>query len=477
MTARSWGRWPVAPAAREVPLFDRSQPLPSARDGSLLAHGLGRSYGDVALNEGGTLLLTRGLDRYIALDPGTGVLRAEAGVSLDEILQLVVPQGWFLAVTPGTRFITLGGAVANDVHGKNHHRAGSFGCHVRAFELLRSSGERLLCSATEHADWYAATIGGLGLTGLITWVEIQLVRIASPVVSVHNQRFTGLDGYWALDAEMGARHGHSVAWVDCLHGGRGIYTAGDFVDALPEPPRHRPSTLRVPLTPPVSLVNALSLRAFNAAYYHRPLHTQQLQHYEPFFYPLDAMLDWNRIYGRRGFFQYQCVLPRAAMREAATELFRRIGRSGQGSFLAVFKTFGDRRSPGLLSFPRPGATLALDFPNRGAATLKLFTELDAVVSDCGGALYPAKDARMSPELFLSGYPRLHEFTRYIDPAFSSRFWRRVGPPSSAARSASATQADAVRADSSTTSAPPAGASPVGTPPADASRGHAPSAAA
>ncbi|MEY2689454.1 MAG: hypothetical protein RL375_3653 [Pseudomonadota bacterium] len=432
MTAQSWGRWPVARAIRELTLFDRSQPLPAPAPGSsLLAHGLGRSYGDVALNDGGTLLLTRGLDRFIALDPATGVLRAEAGVSLDEILRLIVPQGWFLAVTPGTRFVTLGGAVANDVHGKNHHRAGSFGCHVRAFELLRSSGERLRCSPTEHPEWYAATIGGLGLTGLITWVEIQLVRIARPYVHVHNQRFAGLADYWALDAEMGARHGHSVAWVDCLHGGRGVYTAGDFVHAPQDVPYdarpHRPSTLRVPVTPPVSLVNALSLRAFNAAYYHRPIHAQQLQHYEPFFHPLDTLLDWNRIYGRRGFFQYQCVLPRACMRDAAAELFRRIGRSGQGSFLAVFKTFGDRRSPGMLSFPRPGATLALDFPNRGAATLTLFNELDAVVSQAGGALYPAKDARMSPELFRSGYPRAEAFARYVDPAFSSSFWRRVGP--------------------------------------------------
>lgn len=425
MSVTSWGRWPRCTPALELQLHDRDAPLPRGEGAGLLPHGLGRSYGDVALNHHGTVLHTRGLDRFIDFDRATGVLRAEAGVSLDQILRLVVPQGWFLAVTPGTRFVTLGGALANDVHGKNHHRAGSFGCHVRAFELQRSDGSRRRCSPAEHADWYAATIGGLGLTGLVTWVEIQLVPISQPWLWVHHRRFGHLDDYWALDAEFGSRHEHAVAWVDCLHGGRGIHSAGDFVGAQAELPRHRSAKRRFPFDPPVSLVNGPSLRAFNAAYYHRPLAAQGLQHFEPFFYPLDAVQDWNRVYGRAGFFQYQCVLPRPAMREGAAELLRRIGRSGQGSFLAVFKTFGERRSPGLLSFPRPGATLALDFPHRGEATLALLRELDAVVTDAGGALYPAKDARMGPALFRLGYPRLDTFVPYIDPVFSSSFWRRV----------------------------------------------------
>jgi len=424
--ATSWGRCPRAVAAVEIGLNDRHAMLPVGDNRPILAHGLGRSYGDVALNEGGVLLRTRGLDRFIGFDPGTGILRAEAGVSLAEILALVVPMGWFLAVTPGTRFVTLGGAVANDVHGKNHHHAGTFGHHVSALELLRSDGTRLECRPMgPNAEWFRATVGGLGLTGLIVWVEIQLARIAQPFMWTVHRRFEHLDKYWDLDAELGARHSHSVAWVDCLKGGRGIYSAADFVghgQALSAP---RPSHRSMPVDPPFSLINGLTLRAFNFAYYRKPLPTAGAHPALPFFYPLDSLLHWNRIYGRRGFFQYQCVLPPAAMREGATALFDRIARHGLGSFLAVFKTFGNHASAGLLSFPRPGATLALDFPNQGERTLRLFEELDAIVRDAGGALYPAKDARMSAQMFQQSFPRLQEFASFVDPAFSSSFWRRV----------------------------------------------------
>lgn len=425
--ATSWGRYPPHRAAREWALSDRhaALPIPASGTPGLLPHGMGRSYGDVALNDGGDLLRTRGLDRFIAFDPATGVLRAEAGVTLDEILTLVMPQGWFLPVTPGTRFVTLGGAVANDVHGKNHHGAGTLGCHVRAFELLRSDGSRRTCTPADHADWFGATIGGLGLTGLITWVEIGLERISQPMLRVVNRRFSGLEGYWALDAELGPHHAHAVAWVDCLRGGRGIFSAADFVGTGGAPVAAPTGARQLPLDPPFSLVNGLSLRAFNTLYYHRPVPREGLSHCLPFFYPLDGVAHWNRLYGRAGFFQYQCVLPPAAMREAARDLFSVIGQRGQGSFLAVFKTFGTRRSPGWLSFPREGATLALDFPNRGATTLALLRELDAVVAAAGGALYPAKDARMPRALFFSGYPALDRFSAYVDPAFSSSFWRRL----------------------------------------------------
>lgn len=430
--SRSWGRHPRADAACERVWHDRDAPLPApaASAPGLLAHGMGRSYGDVALNGGGTLLRTRGLDRFIAFDAETGVLRAEAGVTLDEVLALAMPRGWFLAVTPGTRHVTLGGALANDVHGKNHHRAGSFGCHVRAFELLRSDGSRRVCTPTQEADWFGATVGGLGLTGLVTWVEIALVRIGAPWLRVRHRRFDALDGFWELDRTLGADHEHAVAWVDCLNGGRGIYSAGDFLppdEPGPRLPPPRPGRLAVPVDPPVSLIGGPVLRAFNAAWYRRRWPPQALTHALPFFHPLDGIAHWNRLYGRRGFLQYQCVLPPEAMRDAAAELFRRIGRSGQGSFLAVFKTFGSRRSPGWLSFPRPGATLALDFPHRGDATLALLDDLDAVVAEAGGALYPAKDARMSPAMFAAGQPALERFAERVDPAFSSTFWRRVRP--------------------------------------------------
>jgi FAD/FMN-containing dehydrogenase len=421
----SWGRHRPARPAAALPWGDRDAPLPVQPGRSLLAHGLGRSYGDVAFNDDGAMLMTRRMDRFIAFDRATGRLRAEAGVSLAEILAVAVPVGWFLPVTPGTRFVTLGGAVANDVHGKNHHGAGSFGHHVTALELLRSDGSRTECTPVQHAELLRATIGGLGLTGLITWVEIQLVPIANPWMWGANVRFGSLDEYWAVDAELGRQFPYAVAWVDCLHGGRGIYSAAAHAGVTASGPSAGGRPLSMPLTPPVSLVNGLTLRLFNAAYYRRRIVRQGLMHLLPFFYPLDGIGQWNRMYGRRGFFQYQCALPPAAMKAAAADLFRLIGRSGQGSFLAVFKTFGDRPPAGLLSFPRPGATLALDFPNRGEATRRLFREMDAVVAAADGALYPAKDACMPPSLFRAGYAQLAEFTRFVDPAFSSSFWRRV----------------------------------------------------
>jgi len=372
---------------------------------------------------GGTLLALRGLDRFIAFDADTGVLACEAGTLLADILDLAVPRGWFLPVTPGTRHVTVGGAIANDVHGKNHHAAGSFGAHVLSFELLRSDGSRRRCSPTENADWFAATVGGLGLTGVVTQAELQLRRIAGNAVAVRNARFTGLDEFFALNAEAEKKHEYAVAWIDCLaKTPRGVLMGGDHADAdVPEPRGEK----RVPLTPPCSLINNASLRAFNAAYYGKPWPTAETVHYRPYFYPLDAIGHWNRIYGPRGFYQYQSAVPPAAAGEATAEMLAAIAASGQGSFLAVLKNFGERPSPGLLSFPMAGTTLALDFPNRGAPTLKLFERLDAIVRAAGGRLYPAKDARMPAAMFRAGYPRLGEFTPFVDPKFSSGFWRRV----------------------------------------------------
>ncbi len=422
--AKAWGRLPGVGEARQRPWGDRHAALPTEA-GPRIAHGLGRSYGDVALNPGGELLMTRGLDRFIHFDRAQGVLRAEAGVSLDEVLALVMPAGWFVAVTPGSRYVSLGGCVANDVHGKNHARAGSFGHHVRAFELLRSDGSRRVCRPGDADGRFEATVGGLGLTGLITWVEIQLIPIRRPWMAVVQRRFASLDAYWDLDESLAAHHDYTVAWVDCLRGGRGLYSAADFAGHDAPQAEPGPGRRRVPLEPPISLVNGLSVSAFNLAYYHLPRPAFSLQPALKYFYPLDGLADWNRIYGRRGFYQYQCVLPRPAMKEASRALFDRIGRAGSGSFLAVFKTFGERPPAGLLSFPRAGATLALDFPNQGAASHRLLAELDAVVREAGGALYPAKDARMSADMFRAGYPALDAFRAHVDPAFSSGFWRRV----------------------------------------------------
>lgn len=429
MKVFSWNRWPQIEHAGWLPMNDRSRPLPQTA-GSMLAFGNGRSYGDVCLNEGGSLLQMRGLDRFIDFDHSSGRLRCEAGMLLSDILALAVPRGWFLPVTPGTRYVTVGGAIANDVHGKNHHSAGSFGHHVTAFELLRSDGTRLLCTPFENAGWFAATVGGLGLTGCITWAEIQLMPIANAFMCSQSQRFTSLTQFWELNQEAESRWPYTVAWIDCLSAGkgeaRGILSTGTHAPPQAQLPVYKERTRRMPFTPPVSLVNALSLRMMNTAYYYQPLPKgSYITHYAPYFYPLDGLLQWNRMYGPRGFFQYQCVLPPATSAHGIAELLDRISRSGQGSFLAVLKTFGAKPAPGLLSFARPGATLALDFPNHGDATHRLFSELDAVVREAGGALYPAKDARMPAELFRSGYPQLEKFTAYLDPQFSSSFWKRI----------------------------------------------------
>ena len=423
MTLTAWGNLPAHPAADERCWGERGAALPAV-EGSLLPYGNGRSYGDVCLNSGATLLRTRGLDHLISFDAESGVLICEAGVLLADILNVFVPHGWFLPVTPGTRFVTVAGAIANDVHGKNHHQAGTFGRHVRRFELLRSDGSRRICSPSENADWFAAAIGGLGLTGMITWVEIGLKRINGPGVLVENTRFSGLDEFFALNAAAEAQHEYSVAWIDCLAATpRGILMAGDHVDSGSLPaPANKPLTF--PFTPPVSAINALTLRAFNFAYFHRPLPAKTVVHYAPYFYPLDGVQHWNRLYGRQGFYQYQCVLPLAA-REELREILRSIATSGQGSFLAVLKTFGDLSSPGLLSFPMQGITLALDFPNRGVPARALFDRLDAIVSAVGGRLYAAKDARMAGDFFRRSYPRFSEFSGFVDPKFSSDFWRRV----------------------------------------------------
>ena len=424
----SWGRYPAVQQQRRA-LYSRHDALPPDPARTQLPVGLGRSYGDSALNHGGVVLDTCALDRYIAFDPQTGVLDCEAGASLAQILQLVVPRGWFLPVTPGTRYVTVGGAIANDVHGKNHHRAGSFGRHVLEFELLRSDGQRLRCSPQQNLGWFAATVGGLGLTGLIVTARLQLLAIPGPAIEGEILRFGRLAEYFELARESDRTHEYTVAWIDCLAGGaalgRGLLTRGNpSPGAVATPGR---LSLGVPFTPPLSLVTGVSVRAFNALYYARQRHEREARrwHYQPFFYPLDGIRNWNRMYGPRGFFQYQCVVPAAAAQPAIAEMLGAIARAGQGSFLAVLKSFGELPSPGLLSFARPGATLAIDFANGGTATLALLQRLDDITLAAGGAVYPAKDARMSAAAFQRYFPRWREFAQYVDPRFSSSFWRRV----------------------------------------------------
>jgi FAD/FMN-containing dehydrogenase len=413
-----------------VPLQDRStlaQVIADAAPG--LPYGNGRSYGDVCLNPGGRLWSTRGLDRFIALDDVRGIVECEAGVLLKDIIDVALPRGWFLPVTPGTQFVTLGGAIANDVHGKNHHAAGTLGEHIESLMLRRTDGTAFECAHGQRGDWLEATVGGLGLTGLIVSARLRLKKVPGPWIDTETLAFGSLDEFFMLSTETEPGWEHSVAWIDCVgglgSGGRGVFFRGNHMshDAAAPPARAR----TVPLTPPVSLINGVTLRLFNAVYYraNQLASGRRATHYVPFFYPLDNILEWNRVYGPRGFYQYQCVVPRSAERAATSELLDEIARAGTGSFLAVLKTFGDRMPAGLLSFPMAGTTLALDFPNLGERTRRLFARLDAIVSAAGGRLYPAKDACMTREMVERGYPRLAEFARYRDAGISSAMSRRL----------------------------------------------------
>ena len=425
----SWGRYPrESPGRAEVPWW-RHEALPHGRP--LLARGSGRSYGDSCLNGGGILIDTARLDRVLAFDRQAGVLRCEAGITLAQVLELAVPAGWFLPVTPGTRFVTLGGAIANDVHGKNHHVAGTLGCHVARFELARSDGSRTECSADDPGGLFAATIGGLGLTGLVTWAEIRLRPIRSAHLEQETIAFGDLAEFFQLSRQSNERFEHTVAWVDTTAGGakqgRGLFMRANHAPGSDGPldvgaPGPR---LSVPFDCPAALLSRPSVAAFNALHFLAARRGAARVHCVPFFYPLDSIAHWNRLYGRRGFLQHQSVVPLPAAEAGVDAMLREIRDSGEAAFLAVLKVFGDRPSPGMLSFPRPGATLALDFPMRGATTLALLDRLDAIVAAHGGALYPAKDARMSPQTFARSFPRLPEFERHVDPGFSSSFWRRV----------------------------------------------------
>ncbi|SAI67112.1 glycolate oxidase subunit [Bordetella ansorpii] len=423
----SWGRLVQAEHAI-TPLADRVGAGTAIRHATPgLAHGMGRSYGDACLNPGGALWLTRGLDRFISFDPDSGRLACEAGVLLRDIQRLAVPRGWMLPVTPGTQLATVGGAVANDVHGKNHHVVGSFGDQVTRLTLLRTDGDVIECGPDTRPDWFAATVGGIGLTGLVTAAEIQLRRVAGPWLESETLVYRSLEEFLALADASEADWEHTVSWIDCLSGGhRGLFMRARHAEGADGPPP-KGGAKRMPLTPPVSLVNGLSLRAFNAAYFRMNARKKGRArvHYEPFFYPLDNLLEWNRMYGPRGFYQYQCVIPREQGRVALQAILDEIARSGNGSFLAVLKTFGNRSSLGMLGFPRPGITLALDFPNKGLPTERLFARLDAVVGEARGCLYLAKDARMPRSLFEAGYPRLPQFLPYRDPGISSAMSRRL----------------------------------------------------
>jgi FAD/FMN-containing dehydrogenase len=417
-TIAGWGRHPVCRAT-----VARPERLRLPRAGRVLPRGLGRSYGDAAVPASAQSLVleTVRADRILAFEPSTGVLTCEAGLSLAEILRVFVPRGWFPPVSPGTKFVTVGGCVASDVHGKNHHRDGSFGGFVGRLVLETADGRLVECGSDRERELFLATVGGMGLTGLITEVTVRLKRVETPWMFVEVEPAPHL-------AEMldGLRRAskdwpYTVGWIDCLATGsglgRGIVIRGRHAsrgEAPGAPPRE--TTVRaLPFDGPDWLLSPLLMRAFNAAYYRIQSRRRggRFVSHDAFFYPLDTVKDWNRLYGRSGFLQYQCVIPRAAGAPALSELLERLSRAGTASFLAVIKDCGPE-SDAYLSFPLEGTTLAMDLPYRGPATEALVHELDRTVVRAGGRIYLAKDAVTRREDFERMVPRLPQWRRVRD---------------------------------------------------------------
>lgn len=412
MKLAGWGRYPVAETGLAAPRDEAALRILLA-EGPAIARGLGRAYGDSALGAALTLD-TRHFNRMHAFDPDSGQLVAEAGVRLSDILAVFLPRGWFPAITPGTKFVTLGGMIAADVHGKNHHRAGSMAACVDWVEVMGADGA--VSRAAPGEPLFEWTLGGMGLTGVILRAAIRLQPVETGWIRQRVVAAPNLDAALAALAEADADATYSVAWIDCVSAGRHMgrsllmlgehATRGEIGARPPVPPPHRAPG--VPLDAPGWLLNRATVRAFNAAYYHWGARRagEGLVDWDAFFYPLDAVADWNRIYGRRGLVQFQCALPPAAAREGLHALLAAIAASGEGSFLAVLKRFGPGR--GGLSFPIEGVTLALDFRATPRA-LALQERLDAIALDHGGRFYLAKDARASARTFARAEPRLDAF--------------------------------------------------------------------
>jgi FAD/FMN-containing dehydrogenase len=427
---RSWGGTtrPIHFLARPhreselPPLMAEAQ----AQGKKVLAVGLGRSYGDSCLNSDGALMVMTNLRRVLRFDRAAGTIRAEAGISLRELARRAIPAGFSIPVLPGTQHVTLGGAIANDVHGKNHETAGTFGRHVRTLQLLRSDG--VLHDLKPGDPLFAATVGGLGLTGIIISAEIKLERLRTSQMDVQNLGFSGLNEFFGINQSSVTAFPYSAAWIDSgrLADLSGIYSRGRQSSEGPLRVLRDREGWKIPIELPWSFVNHSTVRVFNALYYttHRPNRRVHRVHMDSFLHPLDHVPEWNRLYGRRGFFQYQMAVPTSAA-AAIPECVRQINKTDQRPCLAVLKAFGSRRSPGLLSFPIEGLTFALDFPNRGASTLRLLQRLDNVVREAKGRVYLAKDSHMSAQMIHSTYPRIEEFAGYVDTLFCSDFWRRA----------------------------------------------------
>ncbi len=412
----NWGNYPVVESNEESFSFpDQLHRLMDAQT-SFIPRGNGRCYGDASLAK--RTISTLKYNKILSFDEAKGIFACQSGLTLDQILEVIVPKGWFLPVTPGTKFITVGGAVASDVHGKNHHIDGSFSNHILEMDVTLSSREILTCSPVMNPDLFEATCGGMGLTGIITRVSFQLKKMETSFIRQKQIKAANLEELIGL-FETHQYYTYSVAWIDCLkkgaHFGRSILLLGehalltDLSEKQKQDPLRLPRKKQInfPFNLPAWVLNAFTVKAFNYLFYTKNFKKEinRVISYEPFFYPLDAILHWNRGYGKKGFVQYQFVLPLEA-KQGLVEILNRISDKGLGSFLAVLKVFGKQES--IISFPKEGYTLALDFPIR-PGLLAFLDELDLVVLRYGGRLYMSKDARMKPEVLETGYPDLGKF--------------------------------------------------------------------
>lgn len=433
MKLHSWGRFPIAESQSHRP---RSQEALQASLGALqgsnvIARGMGRSYGDSAL--AANVILTQDVDLYYSFDETTGHLRCASGVTIDSILQTFLPKGWFLPVVPGTRFVSIGGAIASDIHGKNHHIDGSFCDHIISLSLLLPTGEIQTCSATHNSKLFHATCAGMGLTGIVLEATIVLSRIHSSAIRQSTLRARNLEEVFE---QFEAHHDttYSVAWLDCLAQneklGRSLLFLGEHESDEQFKVQGR-GAISVPFTSPSQLLNRYSMSAFNSVYFNKPVNTHKAQRIEAYkyFFPLDSILHWNRLYGRKGFVQYQCVIPDAAALLGIRNVLRTVSTAGKGSFLSVLKRLGPENR-NMLSFPMQGYTLAMDFKVE-RNIFALLDELDNVVADHGGRVYLAKDARMSEAMFKRFYPRWEELQQLraeigADSLFNSLQSKRLG---------------------------------------------------
>jgi FAD/FMN-containing dehydrogenase len=416
----NWGNYPVMESNEESFSFPDQLNRLLDEETAFIPRGNGRCYGDASLAR--RTISTLKFDKILSFDTVSGVFECQSGLILDQILEVIVPKGWFLPVTPGTKFITVGGAVASDVHGKNHHVDGSFSNHILEMDLVLDSKELLTCSPREKADLFEATCGGMGLTGVITRVKFQLKKIETSFIRQKQIKAGNLEELIRLFDEY-QHYTYSVAWIDCLKKGaqfgRSILMLGEHAQLTDLDARQQKNPLQnpkkkqinFPFNLPSWVLNGFTVKAFNYLFYTKNFKKEinNVIAYEPFFYPLDAILHWNRGYGKNGFVQYQFVLPLEA-KQGLIEILNRISDKGLGSFLAVLKVFGKQES--LISFPKEGYTLALDFPVK-TGLLEFLDELDQVVLRYGGRLYMSKDARMKPEVLERGYPELGKFKEIV----------------------------------------------------------------